>query len=287
MYRAKSLGRGNAVFFDRKMVSPEKRAADSGLHRALKRREFSLFYQPQYSLVDGRLLGMEALLRWNSARDGVRSPEEFVPAAEEAGLIVDIGSWVLEAACAQIAAWRDAGLSPPRVAVNIAPQQLRERELVALTRRLLDRYGLVGSMLELELTEAAFADPECEARLGELARLGVQLTLDDFGTGYSALSHLRRYPVHTVKIDRSFIEDVAVNPSSATLAETIIVMAHKMGKQVVAEGVETIEQLDFLREHGCDIAQGYYLARPLAPSAMAEILEGRILRRADDAAAAG
>jgi len=287
MYRAKALGRGNAVFFDRKMVSPEKRVADSGLYRALKRREFSLFYQPQYSLADGRLLGMEALLRWNSARDGVRGPDEFVPAAEEAGLIVDIGSWVLEAACSQIATWRDAGLEPPRVAVNIAPQQLRERELVALTRRLLDRHGLSGSMLEMEITEAAFADAECEETLEQLARLGVRLTLDDFGTGYSALGHLRRYPVHTVKIDRSFVEDVAVNPSSATLAETIIVMAHKLGKQVVAEGVETIEQLDFLREHGCDLVQGYYLARPLAPAAMAEILEGRAPAHPVDTAAAG
>lgn len=287
MYRAKSLGRGNAAFFDRKMVSPDKRVADSGLYRALKRREFSLFYQPQYSLADGRLLGVEALLRWNSARGGERSPEEFVPAAEEAGLIVDIGSWVIETACAQIASWRVAGLAPPRVAVNVAPQQLRDPELVTLTRRLLDKYALEGSMLEMELTEAAFADAECEATLAELARLGVRLTLDDFGTGYSALGHLRRYPVNTVKIDRSFIEDVAVNPSSATLAETIILMAHRLGKQVVAEGVETIEQLDFLREHGCDIAQGYYLARPLAPAAMAEILEGRAFRADQDSAATG
>ena len=276
MYRAKARGRGNAVFFERKMVTPEKRPADSGLHRALKRREFSLFYQPQYSVDDGRLVGVEALLRWNSLRDGVRSPDEFVPAAEEAGLIVDIGGWVLETACAQLAAWLEAGLDPPRVAVNIAPQQLRDRDVVGLTRRLLERYGLQGDMLEMEITEAAFVDPEAEATLEALTRLGVRLTLDDFGTGYSALGHLRRYPVRTVKIDRSFIEDIAVNPSSAALAETIIVMAHKLGKQVVAEGVETIEQLDFLREQGCDIAQGYYLARPLAAIAMAELLEGRL-----------
>jgi diguanylate cyclase (GGDEF)-like protein len=287
MYRAKALGRGNAVFFDRKMATPEKIVADSGLYRALKRREFSLFYQPQYSLADGRLLGVEALLRWNSVRDGMRSPQDFVPAAEEAGLIVDIGSWVLEAACAQLAAWRDAGLAPPRVAINIAPQQLRDREIVALTRRLLDKYGLTGQMLEMELTEAVFADADSGATLDELARLGVWLTLDDFGTGYSALGHLRRYPVQTIKIDRSFIEDVVVNPSSATFAETIIVMAHKLGKQVVAEGVETIEQLDFLRERGCDIAQGYYLARPLTAASMAEMLQGRVASWTDGAAAAG
>jgi diguanylate cyclase len=287
MYRAKARGRGNAVFFDRKMVSIEKRAADSGLYRALKRREFSLYYQPQYSLADGRLLGMEALLRWNSMRDGMRSPGDFVPAAEEAGLIVDIGSWALEAACAQLAAWRANGLAPPRVAVNIAPQQLHDRRIVALTRRLLQQYDLTGDMLAMEITEIAFTNPESEGTLAELSELGVHLMLDDFGTGYSALGHLRRYPVQTVKIDRSLIDDIAVNPASATLAETIIVMAHKLGKQVVAEGVETVEQLDFLREHRCDIAQGYYLARPLTPVAMGEMLQGRIVEWKDTSAALG
>jgi diguanylate cyclase (GGDEF)-like protein len=288
MYRAKAIGRGAAVFFDRKMVTRENRVADSGLYRALKRREFSLYYQPQYSLADGRLLAVEALLRWENGRDGhVRSPRDFVPAAEESGLMVDIGSWVMEAACAQIAAWRDQGLQPPRIAVNIAPQQLREGEIVVQTRRLLDKYGLQGHMLELELTEGAFLDPETDATLAELSRLGVGLTLDDFGTGYSALGHLRRYPVGTVKIDRSFIEDVADNQASAALAETIIVMAHNLGKKVVAEGVETIEQLDFLRERGCDIAQGYYLARPLAATAMAEMLQSRLPGWSEETAAAG
>ena len=289
MYRAKALGRGTAVFFDRRMIVREARIIDSGLHRALKRREFTLFFQPQYSLVDGRLLGMEALLRWNSARDGVRHPRDFVPAAEESGLMADIGGWVLENACAQVAAWREAGLAPPRVAINVAPQQLRDRRIVDLTRRMLDAHGLEGGAIEMELTEAALADPEAEATLRELANLGVQLTLDDFGTGYSALGHLRRYPVGTVKIDRSFIEDVPSNQGSAALAETIIVMAHKLGKRVVAEGVETLEQLEFLRERGCDCAQGYYLARPLSAGAMADMLQGR-LARADgngDSAATG
>jgi EAL domain-containing protein (putative c-di-GMP-specific phosphodiesterase class I) len=171
--------------------------------------------------------------------------------------------------------------------VNVAPQQLRSREIVQLTRRLLDRHGLQGHMLEMELTEAVFLDPDAESTLGELARMGVRLTLDDFGTGYSALGHLRRYPVKTVKIDRSFIDDVPGNAASAALAETIIVMAHKLGKQVVAEGVENIEQLDFLRERGCDIVQGYYLARPLSAADMAAILQGRVEGPRQDSAAAG
>lgn len=277
MYRAKAMGRGKAAFFDRRMAMPN-RIADSGLHRALKRREFSLYYQPQYNLADGSLVGIEALLRWQSTRDGLRGAQDFVPAAEESGLMVDIGGWVLEAACAQLAAWRAQGLEPPRIAVNLAPQQLRDREIVALTRRMLDKYGLPGSMLEFELKEGALADPDAASTLPELARLGVGLTLDDFGTGDSALGHLRRYPVRAVKIDRSFIENITDSSGSAALAETIIVMAHNLGKQVIAEGVETIEQLDFLRERGCDIVQGYYLARPLAAPAMAELLEGRRLR---------
>ena len=275
MYRAKDQGRGGATFFDRTMMPREVRAADTGLYRALKRREFALFYQPQYSLADGSLVGVEALLRWESPRGGLRSPAEFVPAAEESGLIVDIGGWVLEAACAQLANWRQQGLTLPRMAVNISPQQLHDNGCVLLLKRLFDKYGLVPDMLELELTESAFTDPQAESGLQALSRLGVRLTLDDFGTGYSALNHLRRYPVSTVKIDRSFIEDVAENPASATLAEAIIAMAHTLGKQVVAEGVETIDKLDFLRARGCDAVQGYYLARPLAVAAMSELLASR------------
>ena len=286
MYRAKDQGRGTAAFFDRKMMTRDLRVPDTGLYRALKRREFSLFYQPQYNLSDGSLTGVEALLRWESPRTGMRSPAEFVPAAEECGLIVDIGSWVLEAACAQIASWRQQGLQLPRVAVNISSHQLHDPGCITLVKRMLDKYALQPDMLELELTESAFADPEAEAALQGIAKLGVRLALDDFGTGVSALNHLRRYPVRTVKIDRSFIDDVADNPASATLAEAIIAMAHTLGKQVVAEGVETVEQLEFLRERRCDVVQGYYLARPMAAAAMAELLAARRPPAEDHAAAA-
>jgi EAL domain-containing protein (putative c-di-GMP-specific phosphodiesterase class I) len=275
MYRAKDQGRGAAVFFDRNMMTRTARVPDTGLYRALKRREFSLFYQPQYNVADGSLVGVEALLRWDSPRGGMRSPAEFVPAAEECGLIVDIGSWVLDTACAQLATWRQQGLPLPRIAVNISAQQLHEAGFVALVKRMLEKYVLPADMLELELTEAAFTDLAAEAALQGLARLGVSLALDDFGTGHSALNHLRRYPVRTVKIDRSFIDGVTDNPASAAMAEAIIAMAHTLGKRVVAEGVETAEQLEFLREQGCDLAQGYYLARPLPAPGMAELLAAR------------
>jgi diguanylate cyclase (GGDEF)-like protein len=275
MYRAKDLGRGTAVFYEAKLAVRGTRAADSGLYRALKRREFSLFYQPQYSITDGRLLGIEALVRWQTPRDGMKSPAEFIPAAEESGLIVDLGGWVLETACSQVSQWREQMLDPPRVSINLSVQQLRDPGLTGSLRRLLERYRVPASQLDFELTEAALTDTDSQDTIRELAEMGAGLILDDFGTGHTALNNLRRYPVRAVKIDRSFIDEIAVNPASAALAETIVVMAHALGKQVVAEGVETIEQLEFLRERGCDIAQGFYLARPLPVLAMTELLMGR------------
>lgn len=275
MYRAKDLGRGTAVFFSAKMATRTGRVADSGLYRALKRREFSLFYQPQYSVRDGSLVGVEALLRWQKPRDGLLASAEFIPAAEESGLIVDLGGWVLEAACQQISQWRDAGMVVPRVAVNLSVQQLRDPGLASDVRRILDRFGIAPSSIEFELNEAALADADSQACIAELCALGTGLALDDFGTGHTALGNLRRHPVGTVKIDRSFVEELTVSPSAAAMASTLIVMAHSLDKRVVAEGVETIEQLDFLRERGCDVAQGYFLARPLSASDMTELLQGR------------
>jgi diguanylate cyclase (GGDEF)-like protein len=276
MYRAKDAGRGTAVFYNAKMTARGGRVADSGLYRALKRREFSLYFQPQYSVADGSLKGVEALLRWQKPRDGLIASADFIPAAEESGLIVDLGGWVLEAACTQIAQWRDLGVTVPRVAVNLSVQQLRDPGLLPELRRLLERFRIQPAQLEFELNEAALTDAESQACIEELSSVGVSLTLDDFGTGHTALANLRRYPVGTVKIDRSFVDEVTVSPSAAALASTIIVMAHALQKNVVAEGVETIEQLDFLRERGCDVAQGYFLARPLSAAGMTELLLGRI-----------
>jgi EAL domain-containing protein (putative c-di-GMP-specific phosphodiesterase class I) len=281
MYRAKEMGRGRATFFDLNMTGKPSAATETGLHRALRRREFSLFYQPQFSVVDGSLAGLEALLRWQTPRDGLRYPNEFVPAAEESGLIVDIGGWVLDTACAQLAQWRDQNIAPPRLAVNVSVQQLKHAEFPKAVRRALDKYGIPPELLELELTESVFADDAAGAALVRLAQIGVHLALDDFGTGYSSLNYLRQYPIGTVKIDRAFLEEVPQNPQSATLVETIVVMAHALGKRVVAEGIEVVEQLEFLKERHCDVAQGFYLARPLATTAVTELLQARNLASQD------
>ncbi len=275
MYRAKDLGRGCTMFFDPDMNARAALPTETGLHRALRRREFSLFYQPQFNIASGALAGVEALLRWQTATDGMRPPGEFVPAAEESGLIIDIGGWVLDAACAQLASWRDQKIAPPRLALNVSAQQLKHSEFPKLVRRALDKYGLAPALLELELTESVFADGAAGATLERLHQLGVHLALDDFGTGYSSLSYLRQYPIGTVKVDRTFLEEVPQNPASATLVETIIVMSHALGKRVVAEGIETVAQLEFLRERCCDIAQGFYLARPLSSQVVTELLQAR------------
>jgi EAL domain-containing protein (putative c-di-GMP-specific phosphodiesterase class I) len=275
MYRAKDLGRGRMMFFDLNMTNKPAQPTVTGLQHALRGREFSLFYQPQFGIAEGELVGVEALLRWQTPRDGMRHPGEFVPAAEESGLIVDIGGWVLDAACAQLASWREQHIAPPRLALNVSAQQLKHSEFPRLVRRALDKYDLPASLLELELTESVLADAAAGDALARLAQLGVHLALDDFGTGYSSLSYLRQYPIDTVKIDRTFLDEVPQNPASATLVETIIVMAHALGKRVVAEGIETNEQLIFLRERRCDAAQGFYLARPLAVAAITELLQAR------------
>jgi diguanylate cyclase (GGDEF)-like protein len=282
MYRAKEDGRSRAVFYTPAMQRMPALAAESGLYRALQRREFSLYYQPQYALADGRLCGLEALLRWQPPREAMRYPGEFVPAAEQSGLIVDIGDWVLEAACTQLAEWHAAGIAPPRLALNVSVQQLRQADFPRLVRRALERAGLPAEMLEFELTESVFADDEASESLQRLAALGVRLSLDDFGTGYSSLGYLRAHPVQAIKIDRTFIEDVARNITAATLAETMITMAHALGKQVVAEGVETMEQMEFLRAQGCDYAQGYYFARPAAVADITALLRGRRVAALED-----
>ena len=275
MYRAKADGRARAVFYTRAMQRMPALAAESGLYNALQRREFSLYYQPQYALADGRLVGLEALLRWQPPREAMRYPGQFVPAAEQSGLIVDIGAWVLEAACMQMADWSAAGIAPPRLALNVSVHQLRQTDFPKLVRRALERTGVSPDKLEFELTESVFADEEALATLRRLAALGVHLSLDDFGTGYSSLGYLRAHPVQAIKIDRSFIEEVAHNITAATLAETMITMAHALGKHVVAEGVETMEQFEFLRARRCDYAQGFYFARPAAAADITALLEGR------------
>jgi diguanylate cyclase (GGDEF)-like protein len=275
MYRAKAQGRGRAIFFEREMKERRATFTDSGLHRALRRREFALFYQPQFSLADGRLCGVEALLRWQTRYDGIKLPGEFIPAAEHSGLITDIGGFVLESACAQYAEWLRAGIAPRSFSVNVSVQQLKDHDFVRAVQKSLHQHGIQPGCLELELVESVLADGEVEESLNAIAALGVRLALDDFGTGYSSLNYLRRYPVHTVKLDRSFLDEVPQNDSAGALVESVITMAHTLGKRVTAEGVETGAQLDFLRTHRCEAAQGFYLARPMSAAALTEILESR------------
>jgi diguanylate cyclase (GGDEF)-like protein len=275
MYRAKAQGRGRAIFFEREMTQRRASFTDSGLHRALRRREFALYYQPQFSLHDGRLCGVEALLRWQTRYDGIKLPGEFIPAAEHSGLITDIGGFVLDSACAQYAEWMRADIAPRGFSVNVSVQQLKHAGFVAMVQKALQQHGIQSAKLELELVESALTDNEVEEPLNALARLGVRLALDDFGTGYSSLNHLRRYPVHTVKLDRSFLDEIPQNDSAGVLVESVITMAHTLGKRVTAEGVESAEQLDFLRTRGCEAAQGFFLARPMSAASFTEILESR------------
>ncbi len=275
MYQAKDGGRSRAVFFDVMMARAPVPLARSGLFRALRRREFALYYQPQYALRSGELVGLEGFLRWQNPRDGIRLPKDFVPAAEESGLIVDIGAWALESACHQYAVWRDRGIAPPRLALNISVQQLRTSDFASLVGNTLQRHGMQPQVLELEICESVFTEEEARGSLRQLAALGVRLALDEFGSGYSSLNYLRQYPVHAIKIDRKFMQEVPDSLQAATLAATIIHMAHALEKQVIAEGVETLEQLEFLRERGCDIAQGFVLARPSTVSEISDLLAAR------------
>jgi diguanylate cyclase (GGDEF)-like protein len=275
MYRAKAQGRGRAVFFEREMKEQRPSFTDSGLHRALRRREFGLYYQPQFSLHDGRLCGVEALLRWQTRYDGIKLPGEFIPAAEHSGLITDIGGFVLDSACTQYSEWVRAGIAPRSFSVNVSVQQLNDPKFVKMVQKALHQHGITPGCLELELVESVLADSEVEEPLAALAALGVRLALDDFGTGYSSLNYLRRYPVHTVKLDRSFLDEVPQNDSAGALVESVITMAHTLGKRVTAEGVESGAQLEFLRSRGCEAAQGFFLARPMSAAALTEILESR------------
>jgi EAL domain-containing protein (putative c-di-GMP-specific phosphodiesterase class I) len=214
----------------------------------------------------------------------LRQPEQFVPAAEESGLIVDIGGWVLDAACAQLGIWRERGIVPPRLSVNVCAQQLEDAEFPRAVRRALDKYALPADLLELELTYDALAADASAATVARLLQLGVCLALDDFNARQPGATELRHLPVSVVKLDRALLRDVPHDGESSALVEASIHMAHALGKRIVAKGIERIEQLDFLRERRCDVAQGFYLARPLAAGALMDLLLARSGQAAGDAA---
>jgi diguanylate cyclase (GGDEF)-like protein/PAS domain S-box-containing protein len=276
MYRVKETGRSAYQFYEPEMtaLAAHRLALENDLRRALERGELRLLFQPQEALASGQLEAFEALVRWHSPERGVVSPAEFIPLAEETGLIVPIGAWVLEQACACSKAWQDAGLAPARVAVNVSSRQFLRGNLVELVGNALARTGLAPNWLELEITESMLIQDEAAAiqMIEGVHRLGVAFSLDDFGTGYSALSRLKRFPFSTLKIDQSFIAGIPHDSGDAAIVRAIVTMGRGLGIRVLAEGVENQAQLDFLREAGCDVIQGYHYGEPLAPEAVAELL---------------
>jgi diguanylate cyclase (GGDEF)-like protein/PAS domain S-box-containing protein len=241
-------------------IPVDRLALETSLRHALEQKQFQLHYQPQIDIVSGQVVGLEALLRWYHPTQGIIAPDRFIPLAEKTGLIIPIGEWVLREACRQ--ATSQPGL---KVAVNLSARQFHQQDLVAMIRRILDETGMLPSDLELEITESALIyDVELAiTTMEQLKDLGVSISLDDFGTGYSSLSYLKRFPIDMLKIDKSFIDEVTTDPGSQVIVKTIIVMAQSLGLKVIAEGVETKEQLAMLHEHGCDQVQGYLIARPL------------------------
>lgn len=267
MYRAKEQGKNNCRFYSSEMHLNvmERLELETSLHHALERNEFVLYYQPVIDLRQGRVVGMEALVRWEKPHSGMISPGKFIPMTEETGLIIPIAEWVLRTACAQNRSWQEAGLPPVKIAVNLSGRQFQQKDLLETITRTLEETGLSPDFLELELTESILMQKgdATIATLRGLNAMGVRISIDDFGTGYSSLSYLKRFPIDKLKIDQSFVSSVMAHYNDAVIAKTVVTMAHGLGLKAIAEGVETAEQLAFLHSVGCDEAQGYFFSRPL------------------------
>ncbi len=277
MFRAKQFG-GNHLEFYRAEINaemPKQLELETDLHAAIENNQLQVYYQPLVDLRTGQVSGMEALLRWPHPVRGFISPMNFIPIAEETGLIVPIGEWVLREACMQTKKWHDMGFKSLRVAVNLAEKQLRHQSLVKTIETILTQTGLDSKFLELELTETAILDETVVFLLREFKRMDLSLAVDDFGTGYSGLSYLKRFAIDKLKIDQSFIRDIPGNNDSITIVSAIIAMAKELKVNTLAEGVETIEQLDFLKTKGCDYIQGYYFSKPVDVKAFTELLQER------------
>jgi diguanylate cyclase (GGDEF)-like protein/PAS domain S-box-containing protein len=277
MYHAKEVGRNTFQFYTAEL---NRRAArrlqmETALRHALERDELRLDYQPQIDLKTGRITGMEALLRWRHPEMGLIPPLDFIQLAEETGLIVPIGEWVLRAACSQTRVWHDAGFSGLQIAVNLSGRQFQHRNLAKSVKKILRETGLDPRCLDLELTESILMHntETTLATMNELNALGVMFSMDDFGTGYSSLSYLKRFPIDALKIDQSFVRDIPRDSDDAAIAQAIIAMAHSLGIQVIAEGVETAKQIAFLRAHKCDGMQGYYFSKPIPVDKMTKLLQ--------------
>ena len=269
MYRAKMLGRGNFHFYTAEMTreAQERIQMENLLRRALDNGELSVHLQPQVEARSGQLVGAEALVRWNSPELGLVMPMRFIPLAEDSGLIVGLGNWVLRETCRQFMQWRMSGFELPQVSVNLSVKQLERPEFIDVLGEILDETGMDPTCLKLELTESVvMAVGDAFTPLERLRDLGISLALDDFGTGYSSLSYLKMLPVQQLKIDRSFVEGIGRNTGDEAIIRTIMELARSLGFEVVAEGVETVEQADFLAALGCEQLQGYLHGKAVAPA---------------------
>jgi diguanylate cyclase (GGDEF)-like protein len=267
MYKAKRSGGGVFQYYTKEMdiQAHEHIKLEASLRKAIKQNEFVLYYQPKLNLSDGSMMGVEALIRWESPEVGMVSPAKFIPLAEETGLIMQIGEWALRQACKTNKSWQDQGYKPISMAVNLSPKQFRHQNIAELVKTVLSETKLAPEYLELEITETAVMDNVEAAihRLNDIQQMGVKITIDDFGTGYTSISYLKQFPVSVLKIDQSFIKGVPDNQNDAAITTAVIALAHSLNMKVVAEGVETPEQLQYLADHDCDMVQGYYLSRPL------------------------
>jgi EAL domain-containing protein (putative c-di-GMP-specific phosphodiesterase class I) len=287
MYQGKKRGNNTYQFFSEDMNARtvERQTIEGDLRGALKRQEFVLHYQPKINLQTGEITGAEALIRWMHPDRGLVSPLQFIPIAEESGLILSIGQWVLGEACRQAKEWIDAGLPATPVSVNVSSVEFRSDTFLDSLRAVLKDSGLNPCYLELELTESVLmqhAEASASALSG-LKSIGVRLAVDDFGTGYSSLSYLKRFPIDSLKIDQSFVNDIITDADNATIVTAVISMAKSLRQRVIAEGVETEEQVAFLQAHACDEAQGYYFSKPVIAQEFAKLLETGIARFAPHA----
>jgi diguanylate cyclase (GGDEF)-like protein/PAS domain S-box-containing protein len=277
LYQAKDAGRGCFAYFSEELTlaAQERITLERRLRQAIAQQQFRVFYQPQINIISGRIVGLEALIRWQDPLNGLLDPHHFIAIAEESGLIVEMSAWVLYEACRQGKQWLDKGYPPLTIAVNVSPHQLRRNNIGALVTKVLAETGFPANQLELEITESGLMESQDKATaiLNELRALGVRLAIDDFGTGYSSLSRLKHFPLDVLKIDKSFIDNIPFHQDDIEIAATIVGMAHTLGLKVLAEGVETTAQLAFLQEKGCDMYQGFIRSQPVSAEEMTKLLD--------------
>jgi diguanylate cyclase (GGDEF)-like protein len=276
MYHAKSAGRNNFQFFDARMndAALERLKIEHSLRQALARDEFRVYYQPIIDMLSGRVSGVEALVRWQHPEMGIVPPGSFIGIAEETGLIQPLGEWVFWTACRQLAEFNAAGFHGLKMSINISAMQLRNGNLPILAKGAIEAFALEPATLIFEITESvAMQQPEETARLlNLLSEMGIGLAIDDFGTGYSSLSYLRMFPINHLKLDRSFVQEIGQGPGSSVICDATIGLAHNLGLKLVAEGVETQAQYDYLQQKGCDLVQGYLFSRPISASDVLEFI---------------